>query len=254
MRIRLLRHATLVVELNGIRLLVDPMLSAQAAMEPVANAPITERIPLVGLPVDQAGLTQIIAGTEAVLVTHCHRDHWDARASELVPRNMPIICQPEDAEHFAASGFSTVLPLTDRLSLQGVELTRTRGRHGTGAIGRQMGPVCGFVLVAPGEPRLYIAGDTIWCDEVEEAVALHRPEVIVVNAGGAQFLTGGPITMTPTDVVRVCRSSPGTTVIAVHMEAVNHCMVTRGELARVIAAERLKAQVTIPRDGETLHF
>ena len=50
-------------------------------------------------------------------------------------------------------------------------IARTEGRHGTGEIGEAMAPVSGFVLAAPGEPTLYIAGDTILCDEVRAAVA-----------------------------------------------------------------------------------
>ena len=33
-----------------------------------------------------------------------------------------------------------------------------------------MGKVSGFVLKYIGQPTLYIAGDTIWCDEVENAI------------------------------------------------------------------------------------
>lgn len=43
-----------------------------------------------------------------------------------------------------------------------LELTRTRGRHGHGPEAAELGPVSGFVV---GD--LYIAGDTIWCPDVE---------------------------------------------------------------------------------------
>jgi len=56
--------------------------------------------------------------------------------------------------------------------------------------------------------------------------------VIVVNAGGARFLEGDPITMMPQDVIHVCKAAPHAQVIAVHMEAINHCLLTRGELAK----------------------
>jgi hypothetical protein len=48
---------------------------------------------------------------------------------------------------------------------------RTGGRHGTGEIGEKMGPVSGYVLRGPGEPVVYIAGDTVWCPEVAAALA-----------------------------------------------------------------------------------
>jgi L-ascorbate metabolism protein UlaG (beta-lactamase superfamily) len=86
-----------------------------------------------------------------------------------------------------------------------------------------MAPVSGFVLRAPDSPSLYIAGHTIYCPEVESALTSHRPDLTVVNAGAAQFTTGGPITVTALDVVKVCRFAPEMRVIAVHMETINHC-------------------------------
>jgi hypothetical protein len=71
--------------------------------------------------------------------------------------------------------------------------------------------------------------------------------VIVVNAGAAQFLHGDPITMTAGDVIRVCRSTPHAQVIAVHMEAINHCLLTRAELAQ--QAHSAGARLVIPGDG-----
>jgi hypothetical protein len=57
-----------------------------------------------------------------------------------------------------------------------------------------MGRVSGFILKAVGEPTMYITGDTIWCEEVKKALDIYRPEVTIVNAGGARFITGDPIT------------------------------------------------------------
>ena len=50
-----------------------------------------------------------------------------------------------------------------------------------------MTPVSGFVVRSEGSPILYVAGDTIWCLEVEQALAVHRPDVVVVDAGVAQW-------------------------------------------------------------------
>jgi L-ascorbate metabolism protein UlaG (beta-lactamase superfamily) len=115
-----------------------------------------------------------------------------------------------------------------------------------------MGPVSGFVVRAEDSPTLYVAGDTIFCPEVEEALNAHEPDVVVVNAGAARFLKGGPITMTAEDVARVCRAAPEALVVAVHMEAINHCLLTRDELGEELRREGLADQVAIPADGESL--
>jgi L-ascorbate metabolism protein UlaG (beta-lactamase superfamily) len=112
-----------------------------------------------------------------------------------------------------------------------------------------MAPVSGFTLRAAGEGTLYIAGDTIFCREVEEVLLDNRPDVTVVNAGAARFLVGDPIVMTAQDVVRVCLTLPTTWVIAVHLEALNHCPLTRDELQEKLREEGLLQQVEIPDDG-----
>lgn len=53
-----------------------------------------------------------------------------------------------------------------------------------------MAPVSGFVIKAPGEPSVYIAGDTLFCGEVREVLETMKPDVVVVNAGAAEFSTG----------------------------------------------------------------
>jgi L-ascorbate metabolism protein UlaG (beta-lactamase superfamily) len=254
MQIHFLRHATSLIELSGIRILVDPMLSPAEAMDPVQNAANNRRIPLVDLPIDAGALQQALARSDAVLVTHTHRDHWDARAIELLPKDLPVFCQPEDAAAIGAAGFTQVLAINSEWSWKRVGFARTGGQHGSGELGRKMGPVSGFVLRADGEPALYIAGDTIWCAEVEQALEQRQPDVTVVNAGAAQFRAGAPITMTADDVVHVCRARPQMRVVAVHMEAINHCLLTRAGLRARLAEERLLDQVLIPDDGALIEL
>jgi L-ascorbate metabolism protein UlaG (beta-lactamase superfamily) len=254
MQIQLIRHATLVVTLGDLKLVVDPMLSPAGAMDPVANAANQRRIPLVDLPFDDADLEQLRAQIDGVLVTHTHRDHWDTPAAQLIAKETPILCQPEDAARIREAGFTRVQPLEQADEWHGLQITRTGGRHGTGQIGRQMGPVSGFVIRGANEPSLYIAGDTIWCEEVAAALVTYRPDVVVLNAGAAQFLSGDPITMTAGDVVQVCDTLPSMQVVAVHMEAINHCLLTRADLREQLRAAGLLDRVSIPQDGETLTF
>jgi L-ascorbate metabolism protein UlaG (beta-lactamase superfamily) len=254
MRIRFVRHATFVVEVGGTAVMVDPMLAPAGSADPVPNTPNGRRNPLVDLPFDDIGMLDLLEETDIVVVTHTHNDHWDGRARDLIPRQTPILCQPEDWDQISAAGFRRVTPVEDGLERGGLSFVRTDGRHGTGEIGRQMAPVSGFVVRAEGSPTLYVAGDTIWCPEVEEALKAHSPDVVVVNAGAARFLEGDPITMTAEDVVRVCRALPDARVVAVHMEAINHCLLTRDELEEQLQQEGLVERVEIPADGETFEL
>ena len=247
MRLRLLRHATLIMEFAGRKLLIDPMLSPPGAMPAIENSPNPRPNPLVPLPVSMQEITQDL---DAVLITHTHRDHWDDAAARELPRKVPLLCQPEDAQKLRNRGFSQVQPLQTGLVWNALEVTRTGGQHGSGEIGKRMAPVSGFVLRGPGEEAIYIAGDTIWCAEVQQAIQQFRPAAIVVNAGAARFLEGEPITMNAADVISVCRASAEAQVIAVHMEAINHCLLTRQQLAAEAHAVGMARRLLVPQDGE----
>ena len=247
MQIQLIRHATLRISMGGHTILVDPMLSDREAMEPVQNANNTRRIPLVELPFSA---DEILKDVDLVLVTHTHRDHWDDAATDLIPKALPIICQPEDETKFREWGYADVRPVHTAIEFNGLQITRTGGQHGTGDLARQMAPVSGYVLRADNEPSLYIAGDTIYCPDVEHALAQHTPQIVVVNAGAAQFIMGDPITMNAKDVARVCRDVPNSKVIAVHMEAINHCLMKRAELEAALQRDGLQGRVLMPKDGE----
>src|SRR5262249_45258584 len=129
MRIQLVRHATLVVEIGDRRILVDPMLGGKGTMPPIENAPNPQAIPTVDLPLPAASVLQDIS---AVLVTHTHRDHWDPSAAELLRKHLPILCQPDDANNFRNLGFTDVRPIEPSAWWQNIEVHRTGGEHGTG--------------------------------------------------------------------------------------------------------------------------
>lgn len=248
MKLQLIRHATLAIEYGGLRIVVDPMLSEPEANPPIAGTPNTRRNPLVPMPIPAESLPN----ADLLIVTHLHQDHWDAAAAAFFDKSLPLLCQPGDERTFRQHGFANAIPVQEHTTVGDVTFHRTGGRHGTGEIGLRMGQVSGFVLKANGEPTLYIAGDTIYCAEVEAALSRYRPDWTVVNAGGARFLTGDPITMTEDDVANVCEASPSTNVVAVHMEAINHCLLTREELKREMERRGLTGKVFVPEDGEVI--
>jgi L-ascorbate metabolism protein UlaG (beta-lactamase superfamily) len=234
-RITLVRSATIVVELDGRRILVDPMLDDVGARPPIEGTRNQVANPTVPLPFPAE---KVVRDLDAVIVTHRHRDHLDTRGEELLPRDIPVFCQPEDDAALRTLGLD-VRPVEDALEWDGLRVTRTPARHGTGRVAELLAPVSGFVL-----DDLYLAGDTVWFEGVEETIARFAPRVAVVNAGGAEFVEGGLIVMGADDVREVVARVP--TVIAVHMEALNHCFLERAMLAAAVPG------VVIPQDGETV--
>jgi L-ascorbate metabolism protein UlaG (beta-lactamase superfamily) len=234
-RLTLIRNATVILELAGARILVDPMLDPAGARPPIERTANPVPNPTVPLPFPAEA---IVRGIDAVLVTHRHRDHLDARAEALLPRDVPVFCQPEDAEPLRALGLDA-RPVADVVGWGGIRIARVPARHGSGRIAELLAPVSGYVL-----DDVYVAGDTVWFDGVQATIERHRPRVAIVNAGGAQFLEGGLIVMGIEDVREVATRVP--TVVAVHMEALNHCRLSRAALREAVPG------VLVPEDGETL--
>jgi L-ascorbate metabolism protein UlaG (beta-lactamase superfamily) len=235
MRLRLIRHATLQVDVADRRLVVDPMLDPAGARPPIEGTPNPVRNPLVELP-EPAEV--VVEGAAAVLITHLHRDHLDDTAIALLPRDVSVFCAPDDADTLRGHGFGDVRPIAEAIDWDGVGFVRTGGVHGS------LGPTSGFVL-----DGLYIAGDTIWCDDVRAALDKHRPDVVVVNAGAARYLEGDPIVMDADDVVTTARHASYARVVVVHLEAINHCLLTRADLHQRLHEEGLTDRVTVPEDG-----
>ncbi|MOA09275.1 metal-dependent hydrolase [compost metagenome] len=190
---------------------------------------------------------------DAVLVTDIHNDHWDTVAQAIIPKDKPLLCQPTDLDLLKQQGFKNVMAVNDQLTYNGVSINRTGGQHGTGEIGKKMGIVSGFVL-NDGTTKVYVAGDTIWCEEVEEALNNFNPTITIVNAGAPQYMVGDPITMTPNDIMQVANHLPSTKIIAVHMDTVSHAKVSRVDLRKELSAKDYLDKVLIPSDGETMLF
>jgi len=233
----LVRNATLLLELAGKRVLVDPMLDDEGARPPIEGTRNPVPNPTAPLPMPAEG---VVAGLDAVIVTHRHRDHLDGTAEELLPRDVPVFCQPEDEDALRELGVDA-RAVDDEVDWDGLRIVRTPGRHGTGPIADALAPVSGFVLGG-----LYIAGDTVWYEGVEATIERHQPRVAVVNAGGAEFAEGGLIIMGIDDVREVAARVP--TVVAVHLEALNHCYLTRAAIRASLP------DVLVPADGETLEI
>lgn len=256
MKITQLRNATIIVQFGDVHLLVDPMLASQGQLPSLKF--ITRqrrRNPLVELP--ETAPAQLAQVTHC-LITHCQKGHFDhldrAAVRWLRERNIAVLCMPQDADYLRR------LRLNVQELASGVEGAFFGGTlqaipclHGEGFVGSLMAHGYGYFMQIPGEPSLYVAGDTLLTDEVRRCLQELQPEVSVLPAGGAQFDVGGLIIMGQADIIEALRLSRGT-VIANHLEALDHCPVTRAGLLNEAARMQLSERLRVPRDGESLEF
>lgn len=251
MDLQLIRNATLILNYGGVRFLIDPDLAPQHERPSFTGA---ERNPTVDLPMS---LDDVLIGIDAVVVSHLHADHFDTVAKDVLPKSIPLFCQPSDKERIEESGFSGVQVVEDTIIHAGVTIARVGGHHGTGDVEQLMGRVSGFVFSADNEPTLYWAGDTVLCEEVESAIKTYQPDVIVTHSGGAMWKNqaGEPvyIIMDALQTVNVAQQAPDSTIVATHMEALDHCTTTRLALRDAATQAGIsEGRLLIPVDGDML--
>lgn len=226
MKITQVRSATIIVEYNNTKFLVDPWLMPKDYMpgfDVAINSDV--RQPRVELPF---GIEKIV-DVDAVIITHIHPDHWDEFAENALDKNIKVFVQSIiDKDYVITKGFTNVEIIQESgTEYNGITLYKTGTQHGKREI---IKPLCdsiglpydamGVVFKSNDEKTLYIAGDTIWCEEVKAALEKYSPDVIVVNACAATVLNGERLIMNIDDVKEVLQHAPNSTVIASHMDTV----------------------------------
>ncbi|SHN33643.1 MBL fold metallo-hydrolase [Chitinophaga sp. CF418] len=247
--IQLIRNAALVINYAGKKILVDPMLAPKDAYDSFTGA---ARNPMVDLPLPVEDITKDI---DLVLVTHTHRDHFDPVASQALDKSVKLINQPADKVYFKEEGFINAETVEESTVWNGISIYRTGGEHGSGEVLKLMGTVSGFILKAEGQPTVYIVGDSIWIPLVAQRIEQFKPDYIVINSGGAIWpgYEATPILMEENQVMQLMNESGKAKIIAVHMEALDHCHTTRASLRRKANESSVSAdKLIIPANGETV--
>ncbi len=208
--------------------------------------------PTIDLPLPAAG---VLNEVDLILLSHLHQDHFDTAAQVMIDKSSPILCQPGDREKIVTHGFTDVTELAGETRWREISIQRTSGQHGTGRWAARLNPVSGFVFQTPGEPTVYWIGDSIWCDEVQHAMEKYQPDVIVTHSGGAELEDSGPIIMEAVQTITVCKTLPSATVIAAHLEALDHCKTTRMALGKAADEAGIEpSHLLIPDDGEVIEI
>ena len=256
MEIHQIRNATVIITYAFRRFLVDPWLGPKDYMPGFEGAYNSEvRQPRVELPCDIKSIVDV----DAVILTHFHPDHWDKYASDALDKNIPFFVQSEaDLERMSLEGFKNITVLSEKGTIfEGITLYKTHCQHGKRAVVK---PLCealgmpydamGVVFEAENEKTLYVAGDTIWCDEVKNSISKFNPEIIVINACGARVLSGNErLIMDEDDVKRISEFAKEALIVASHMGTVSHLTVTRDDIKNLSLNN-----VVVPDDNQILTF
>ena len=148
-------HSTVLIELDGVRLLTDPLLRRRVVH-------LHRRSPIDLEPLRKP---------DAVLISHAHRDHLDVpslrkidrTATAVVPRGLAPVVEPVRFERLLE------IDEGESVTFQSVEVRATHAEHDERRrIGKVRGAALGYAL--SGSHRIYFAGDTSLFPEMDGLV------------------------------------------------------------------------------------
>jgi len=256
MKITQIRNATIIVELQQHVILVDPMLAKKGGVPSLKYATTRRRRnPLINLP---KGTSQLLQKVTHCLITHCQKGHFDhldkAAIKWLIDNNIPVFCSDKDAAFLQKKGLSVhSLDTHKEQSFLEGKISLIPCLHGQGLVGKFMSHGYGYVITQADEPKLYITGDTILTSAVKDCITQHKPEIIVLPAGGAIFDIGSEVIMGLDDAIQVAELTDAR-IIANHIESLDHCPVTREQLRTAVNNKGWKSRFHVPADGEEINI
>ena len=263
------RNATAKVEYGGKTFLIDPFLAEKGAYPgfelSVENPNKHQRIPMIDM---AEPAEKVIEGVDAIILTHTHLDHWDEAAQKLLPKDITFFVQNAgDARIIREQGFTDVRVVGKHTPFGKINISKTGGQHGTDEMyskpwaAEVLGDAMGFVLETEGGKTVYVVGDTTWNHHVDDALEMYHPDIVVLNTGYARVNEGlngkafpGSLIMGTKDVIHAYKAAPQAQIIAVHMDAVNHTLVTSDDMRELVKKKKMEDRVSVPREGETIKY
>jgi L-ascorbate metabolism protein UlaG (beta-lactamase superfamily) len=157
MRITWIGHSTVLIELDGVRLLTDPLLRNRVAhLRRVVDVP-----PGAG------------SNADAVLISHLHYDHLDLPSLRRLDRSLLLVVPRGARSLVARQGFRRVVEVEpgNPVEVKGVTVEATHAEHdgNRGPLGTKADAV-GFLV--HGTERVYFAGDTDLFGQMSELAPL----------------------------------------------------------------------------------
>jgi L-ascorbate metabolism protein UlaG (beta-lactamase superfamily) len=138
-------HSTVLLELDGVRLLTDPVLG--------------ERMLHLRRVAARADVG-VLQGVDALLVSHLHYDHLDMKSLRAVGRGSRVIVPVGAKWMLRSRGFAhvTELDVGDETDVNGVTVSATHAEHGGRQVLHMRVPALGYLVA--GTLRVWFAGDT----------------------------------------------------------------------------------------------
>jgi len=239
---------TALLEWAGVRLLLDPTFD-----EPQRYGPDPDDLEKTAGP---AVAFSALGRIDAALVSHHHHeDNLDHSGRELSLTLPLVVTTPAGADDLASRGGSArVIGLADHESIAlddaaivgaelaarvapGARLVALPAQHGPDEWAERLGPVCGFLLTAPGHPTVYVSGDNSEVSVVEAVAARYGAvDAALLFAGAARVDDiDAPLTLTAERARAAALALGARRVVGLHVDQWTHFSEGRDALEREFA-------------------
>jgi L-ascorbate metabolism protein UlaG (beta-lactamase superfamily) len=247
-----LGHASVLLEIDGVRILTDPMLSLRASPFQFIGPARLHAAPLA---------LQDLKNIDAVVISHDHFDHLDMDTIQALARG--------GAQFFVGLGIGAHLERWDvppaqihemdwwdHVQVRGVTIHCTPARHYSGRKGMDNSTLWASWMLKGPQHSAYFSGDTGYAGHFREVrERLGAPELALIKIG-AYGATWRDIHMDPESAVRAHRDLGATPLLPVHWATFNLAYHAWAEpILRSVAAARAQGvQIVTPRPGEKFEF
>ena len=246
-----LGHSTVLLEIDGRRVLTDPVWSDRAS--PVSFAGPKRFQPI---PVPIGALPEL----DAVVLSHDHYDHLDGAAvRELAKRDVPFFTSLGVGAHLESYGVApariTELDWWERAELPrgGLAITAAPSQHfsGRGLTDRNATLWSSFVIEGPRH-RAFFSGDTGLTPEYDAIRARFGAFDLVMLEVGAFHPAWGDIHLGPENALAALSLLGGGRLLPIHWGTFNLAIHAWDEPVETLLslAPKQGAQLVMPRLGE----
>ncbi|MFO7194187.1 MAG: MBL fold metallo-hydrolase [Thermocrispum agreste] len=243
-------HASSLVEISGVRLLLDPVWGPRVSPVPIGPRrlhPVPHRLADVGR-------------VDAVLVSHDHYDHLDMPTVDWLRDNTdaPFVVPLGVGAHLrfwqVPAERIVELDWTESADVAGVRLTATPAWHFSGRGLRRNPTLWASWVIAGADARVFYSGDSGYFDGYAAIGAEHGPFDASLIQVGAYAASWPDVHMTPEEGVRAHRDLRGGLLIPVHWGTFTlapHPWAEPAERA-VAAAEAAGVPIAVPNPGQRI--
>ncbi len=251
--------ATVILRYAGFTILTDPNFLHAGDHVHLGYGLTSERLTNPAINIEDLPLLDLC------VLSHHHGDHFDQLVEERLQKDLPIVTTAHAVEKLEEKGFTRGIALetweTAEFTKGAAKLrvSSMPGQHGPGIVDFALPPVMGSILdFKAGDAnrllRLYISGDTLLIDDLNE-IPKRFPEIDlgIFHLGGTRVM-GVMVTMDDEQGVEAVKIINPNKAIPIHYNDYDVFKSPLEDFKRAAEAAGLSEKIIYLAHGETYNF